>query len=51
MYNLMNNVNYASVLAEDVQTPELRNPLLMRLNQGGKGEDARNWLTRLFGRK
>ena len=51
MYNLMNDVNLASVLAEDVQTPELRNPLLMRLNQGGKGENARNWLTRLLGRQ
>ena len=51
MNHWMNQINMASVLAEDVQTPELRNPLLMRLNQGGKGENARNWLTRLLGRR
>ena len=51
MYKLMNDENYASVLAEDVNAPELRNPLLMRLNQGSKRERAKNWLARLFGKK
>ena len=43
MNNWMNQINMASVLAEDVHAPELRNPKNSGMRFGG-------WLGRLVGR-
>ena len=43
MNSWMNHVNMASVLAEDVHAPELRNPKNSGMRFGG-------WLGRLIGR-
>lgn len=44
MNNRMNHTNLASVLAEDVHAPELRNPRHSGMRFGG-------WLRRLTGRR
>lgn len=43
MYNWMNQVDMASILAEDVNAPELRNPKNSGMRFG-------SWLKRLIGR-
>ena len=43
MNHWMNQINMASVLAEDVHAPELRNPKNSGMRFGG-------WLNRLIGR-
>ena len=43
MFITMNNANMASILAEDVNAPELRNPRYSAIRFSG-------WLKRLFGR-
>ena len=44
MNNWMNNANMASILSEDVNAPELRNPLY-------SGMRFTSWLKRLTSRK
>ena len=53
MYYQMNRSNMAAVLAEDVYTPELRNPLTggMSANRKSVVERMVNGLSRLFGQK
>lgn len=50
MNTWMNDMNMASILAEDVSAPELRNPLLMRMHDRKAGKGVRKWLDRLLGR-
>ena len=48
MNNRMNHLTMNAVMAEDVNTPELRNPLFKHAYRETRKKHGRNWLNRLI---